>query len=114
LGGLGGVVRWTAMAFDPPAAALPLLQGLHGLSFAATHLGAMHYLAQAAPARRGATAQGDFVALQGIVFAVAMGLSGGLVEAYGNHAYGAMAVAAAVGAACAVWALGRRPAEPAV
>jgi PPP family 3-phenylpropionic acid transporter len=113
LGGLGGVVRWTAMAFDPPAAALPLLQVLHALSFAATHLGTMHYLAQAAPARRGATAQGDFVALQGIVFAVAMGLSGGLVEAYGSRAYAAMAASAAVGAVLAAWAFGRRRA-PAV
>jgi MFS transporter, PPP family, 3-phenylpropionic acid transporter len=114
LGGLGGVVRWTAMAFDPPTAALPLLQGLHALSFAATHLGTMHYLAQAAPARRGATAQGDLVAVQGIVFAVAMSLSGGLVEAYGSRAYGAMAAAAAVGAGFAAWALGRRRREPAV
>jgi PPP family 3-phenylpropionic acid transporter len=114
LGGLGGVVRWTAMAFDPPTAALPLLQGLHALSFAATHLGTMHYLAQVAPARRGATAQGDFVAVQGIVFAAAMGLSGGLVEAYGSHAYGAMAAAAAVGAVFAAWALGRGRGQPAV
>jgi hypothetical protein len=74
----------------------------------------MHYLAQAAPARRGATAQGDFVAVQGIVFAVAMGLSGGLVEAYGSRAYGAMAAAAAAGAVLATWALVRRRREPAV
>jgi PPP family 3-phenylpropionic acid transporter len=114
LGGLGGVVRWTAMAFDPPTAALPLLQGLHALSFAATHLGTMHYLAQAAPARRGATAQGDLVAVQGIVFAAAMSLSGGLVGAYGSRAYGAMAAAAAVGAGFAAWALGRRRREPTV
>ena len=114
LGGLGAVVRWTAMAFDPPAVMLPLLQGLHALSFAATHLGTMHYLAQATSAGRGATAQGDLVAVQGIVFAVAMGASGGLVEAYGSHAYGAMAAAAAVGAAFAAWALGRRDSEPAV
>ncbi len=114
LGGLGGVVRWTVMAFDPPDAALPLLQALHALSFAATHLGTMHYLAQAAPTRRGATAQGDFVALQGIVFAAAMSLSGALVAAYGPHAYAAMAAAAAAGAGAAAWALGRRPREPAV
>jgi PPP family 3-phenylpropionic acid transporter len=114
LGGLGGVIRWTAMAFDPPTAALPALQGLHALSFAATHLGTMHYLAQAAPARRGATAQGDLVAVQGIVFALAMSLSGGLVEAYGSRAYGAMAAAAAAGAGLAAWALGRRRREPAV
>jgi hypothetical protein len=74
----------------------------------------MHFLAQTVPAHRGATAQGDFVALQGIVFAVAMGLSGGLVEAYGSRAYGAMAAAAAVGAVLAAWVLGRRRREPAV
>jgi PPP family 3-phenylpropionic acid transporter len=114
VGGIGGVVRWTAMAFDPPIAALPLLQGLHGLSFAATHLGTMHYLAQAAPARRGATAQGDFVAVQGIVFAGAMSLSGVLVGAYGSLAYAAMAAAAAVGALVAGLALAWRGREPAM
>src|SRR5262249_42597911 len=108
LGGIGGVVRWTAMAFDPPFAALPLLQGLHALSFAATHLGTMHYLAQVAPARRGATAQGDFVAVQGIVFAGAMSLSGVLVGAYGSLAYAAMAAGAAVSALSAGLALGWR------
>ena len=41
---------------------LPLLQALHALSFAATHLGSMHFLARVAPAGRGATAQGDFAA----------------------------------------------------
>lgn len=113
LGGVGGVVRWTAMAFDPPTAALPLLQGLHALSFAATHLGAMHYLARAAPTRRGATAQGDFVAVQGIVFAGAMSLAGVLVAAYGSFAYAAMAVAAAAGALLAALALGWERREPA-
>jgi PPP family 3-phenylpropionic acid transporter len=107
LGGAGGAIRWTAMAFDPPTAALPLLQCLHALSFAATHLGTMHFLAQAADARRGATAQGDFVAVQGIVFAGAMGLSGVLVTAYGSLAYGAMAAACAAGTVLAGLALGR-------
>jgi PPP family 3-phenylpropionic acid transporter len=107
LGGIGGVVRWTAMAFDPPIAVLPLLQGLHALSFAATHLGTMHYLAHVAPARAGATAQGDFVAVQGIVFAGAMSLSGLMVGAYGDLAYAAMAAAAAIGALAVGLALGR-------
>jgi PPP family 3-phenylpropionic acid transporter len=109
LGGLGGVLRWSAMAFDPPTAALPPLQCLHALSFAATHLGAMHYMAQAVPAGRGATAQGDFAAVQGIVFAGAMSLSGALVSAYGSLAYGAMAATAAAGSALAVLARSRRP-----
>jgi hypothetical protein len=42
-----------------------------------------------------------------------MGLSGGLVEAYGSRAYAAMAASAAVGAVLAAWAFGRRRA-PAV
>src|ERR1700716_1111424 len=111
LGGIGGVIRWTAMAFDPPTAALPFLQGLHALSFAATHLGSMHFLARIAPAGRGATAQGDFATTQGIVFAAAMGLSGALVASYGSLAYGAMAAAAAAGVILTVvgLALERKP-----
>ncbi|HEY2136229.1 MAG TPA: MFS transporter, partial [Xanthobacteraceae bacterium] len=105
LGGLGGLIRWTAMAFDPPTSVLPFLQCLHALSFAATHLGSMHFLAQVAPARRGATAQGDFAATQGIVFAAAIGLSGVLVGSYGALAYAAMAAAAAGGAGFALAAL---------
>jgi PPP family 3-phenylpropionic acid transporter len=114
LGGIGGAVRWGVMALDPPTAALPPLQCLHALSFAATHLGAMHFMAQAVPAGRGATAQGDFVAVQGIVFAGAMSLSGVLVAAYGWLAYGAMAAAAAVGTLLAAAALRWRRGTPGV
>src|SRR5262249_18451988 len=46
LGAGGGVVRWGAMALDPPVALLPPLQCLHALSFGATHLGAMQFLAR--------------------------------------------------------------------
>jgi PPP family 3-phenylpropionic acid transporter len=112
LGGVGGAIRWGAMALDPPTAALPLLQCLHALSFAATHLGAMHFMAQAVPAGRGATAQGDFVAVQGIVFAGAMSLSGVLVAAYGGLAYAAMAGLAALGTLLAAAAFGWRRGTP--
>ena len=101
LGGLGAVLRWIAMAFDPPAILLPLLQCLHGLSFGATHLGAMDALSQLAH-RRGATAQGDFSAMQGGTFAAAMGASGVLVAAFGSAAYLAMAALAAAGVAIAL------------
>jgi PPP family 3-phenylpropionic acid transporter len=97
LGAFGAMLRWTAMAFDPPAALLPVLQCLHGLSFGATHLGAMHVLARLADRGGGATAQGDFSALQGVTFAAAMGLSGILVERLGSYAYLAMSLAAALG-----------------
>jgi PPP family 3-phenylpropionic acid transporter len=91
------MLRWTAMAFDSPAALLPMLQCLHALSFGATHLGAMHVLARLTGRSGGATAQGDFSALQGVTFAAAMGLSGVLVERFGSSAYLAMSLVAAFG-----------------
>ncbi len=99
LGALGAIVRWAAMAFDPPALMLPLLQCLHALSFGATHLGAMHALASLGADRQGATAQGDYSVVVAIVLAVEMSLAGVLVEAVGTYAYLAMAVSAAIAGA---------------
>jgi PPP family 3-phenylpropionic acid transporter len=99
LGAIGAVLRWTAMAFDPPVLLLPILQCLHGLSFGATHLGAMHFLAGFAAERQGATAQGDYSAVAAVVFAVEMGLAGVLVGQFGTYAYVAMAASALAGAA---------------
>lgn len=58
LAGGAAALRWTAMSFDPPFAALWPLQALHAVSFAAAHLGAMGFIATAAPPRLSASAQG--------------------------------------------------------
>ena len=97
LGAAGAVVRWSAMAFDPPPALLVPLQCLHALSFGATHLGALGFVARAAPAELGATAQGYLAVALGLVMAAAMGLSGVLYARFGGLAYGAMALTAAAG-----------------
>jgi len=97
LGAAGAVVRWAGMALDPPAALLAPLQCLHALSFAATFLGAVQFLARVAPEGEAATAQGDFSTLQSIVSAAATGLSGLLYGSFGALAYAAMAACAAVG-----------------
>jgi len=102
IGGAGGALRWLAMTFDPPALLLPWLQLLHGLSFGATHLGALGFVAQRAPAGKGATAQGHLSIALGIAMAAAMALSGWLYADYGSRAYAAMALIAAAGGACAV------------
>jgi MFS transporter, PPP family, 3-phenylpropionic acid transporter len=104
LGGAGAVVRWGAMAFDPPPALLPPLQCLHAFSFGATHLGAVAVVARRAPAELAATAQGYFAVALGLVMAAAMGVSGVLYARWGSLAYGAMALAAAAGAFFAVLA----------
>jgi PPP family 3-phenylpropionic acid transporter len=101
IGALGATLRWAGMALDPPVAVLPWLQLLHALSFGATHLGALTYLARNTPAGQSATAQGYLSIALGAAMAGAMGLSGVLYEAFGNRAYAAMALAAVVGGACA-------------
>jgi MFS transporter, PPP family, 3-phenylpropionic acid transporter len=97
IGAAGAVLRWGAMALDPPAALLPALQCLHGLSFGATHLGALGFVTRAAPVVLSATAQGYLAVALGLAMAAAMGVSGVLYERYGDAAYGAMALAAGAG-----------------
>ncbi len=104
IGAVGGLIRWTAMAFDPPVALLPALQVLHALSFGASHLGAMAFLARAVPRGLAASAQGTVSTLSGIVMAAATGLSGLLYAASGSLAYLAMAAMALAGLGCALLA----------
>ena len=102
LGAAGAVIRWSVMAFDPPALLLPGLQCLHALSFGAAHLGAMGFLARAAPPGLAATAQGYLALAMGIVMAVLMALSGLLYAVDGGLAYAAMALASGLGGAFAL------------
>jgi MFS transporter, PPP family, 3-phenylpropionic acid transporter len=110
-GAAGAVLRWTIMGFDPPFWALPFLQCLHGLSFGASHLGAIGFIAQNAPEGRGATAQGYFSVMQGITLGGCMLLAGLLYERVGVQSYWAMALAAGLGGIIALSVLrtvGRR------
>ena len=97
IGAAAAVFRWTVMAFDPPGGTLPALQALHGLSFGATHLGTIGYLANAAPKKLGATAQGYFYVVMSAVHAIMLGLSGFLYGALGDTAYLVMALVAFAG-----------------
>jgi PPP family 3-phenylpropionic acid transporter len=105
IGAVGAVLRWAAMAFNPAFVLLPALQCLHALSFGATHLGAVAFVARTAPADFGARAQGYVAVVQGLVMAGAMALSGALYARFGDLAYAAMAVMAGAGALCALAAL---------
>jgi PPP family 3-phenylpropionic acid transporter len=107
IGGLGAMIRWGAMALDPPMAALPALQVLHAASYGATHLGAMGYLARAVPRDQAATAQGLVATLSGVVTASATGLAGLAYAATGSLAYLMMAAMALIGLLSALYA-GRR------
>jgi len=85
-------VRWVLMAFDPPVAALFILQGMHAGSFAVTHMGTMKFIRQSVSPALAATGQGVFTALSaGVLTALAMFASGPLYAALGGMAYLAMA-----------------------
>ena len=91
------VVRWTAMAFAPPLPVLACLQLLHAASFAMQHLAAMMVLSRSVPPERSATAQSLHSALgQGVPGGLMMLLTGFLFARYGNAAFLAMAVCAAL------------------
>jgi PPP family 3-phenylpropionic acid transporter len=112
IGGLGGTLRWAVMATNPPMVTLPLLQCLHGLSFGATHLGAIGFVARTVPAGRAATAQGTLAVVLGGTMALSMAMSGELYGRFGDAAYAGMALAAAAGTVLAAIAWRRRMPQP--
>jgi MFS transporter, PPP family, 3-phenylpropionic acid transporter len=102
IGAASAVVRWIVMAFDPAFALLPIVQCLHGLSFGATHLGAIQFVAQMASNRRAAAAQGDFATILAIGGAATAAASGLLYDALGDRGYAVMAAMAVLGGACLI------------
>jgi PPP family 3-phenylpropionic acid transporter len=107
-GSVGAVVRWAGMAFDPAGGLLVALQCLHAFSFGATHLGALAFVARAAPAGLGASAQGYLAVAVAVVMAGAMAVSGELYARWQSGAYSAMAALAALGGLVLLAALGGR------
>ncbi|MBL8543597.1 MAG: MFS transporter [Hyphomonadaceae bacterium] len=103
LGAGGGVLRWLVMGFAPPLWALWPLQGMHAMSFAAAHVGAMRLIYREAPEHSQAMAQTLYAALSGgILIGAATMLSGALSDQVGARGYWAMAVIAAAGGTLAL------------
>ena len=106
--GAAGILRWGAMMADPTGWLLWPLQGLHALTFAIGHLGAVGFIAQAVPARFGAAAQGATGAMAvGLVMALAMVAAAAVYPALGGRTYFIGAALAALGLALCFW-LARR------
>jgi PPP family 3-phenylpropionic acid transporter len=105
LAGLAAAARWIGTGLTDALPAVAVLQALHGISFGAAHLGAMHWIARQVPPALSATAQSLYSA---IVFGLFLGVmlygAGWLYEALAGAAYLPMAAAGFVGATCA-WPL---------
>ena len=105
---LASAARWLALGVTTDLAALVVLQALHGLTFGAAHLGAMHFIARAVPANLTATAQSLHTAIAGgVIMAGAMSGAGWLYAALQGRAFLAMTALALAAALFAFW-LGRR------
>ncbi|WP_118135301.1 MFS transporter [Oceanicella sp. SM1341] len=103
LSGAAGVLRWGVMMADPEGAALWAAQGLHALTFAASHLGLMAFFQHAIPHRLAASAQGFAVQFLGnLVMAGSMALAGFAYPLMGGGIYGIAALLAGLGGLCAL------------
>mgnify|MGYP002713053514 CR=1 FL=1 len=95
---VAGVIRWTVLGVTTDLVWLFLVQALHAGTFAAAHLASVTFIGRSMPDHLGSTAQGLFDACaMGIVFAVAMWGGGTLYDAFGGHAFWAMAAMSGIG-----------------
>ena len=103
-GAAAGILRWTATAFTADLAILLALQVLHGLTFGAAHLGAMHFIARAVARPWSATAQVLYSAASGGV-GLGLGLlvAGQLYARFGFLSMLAMALVSTLALAGFVW-----------
>jgi PPP family 3-phenylpropionic acid transporter len=109
LGAIASMIRWIVMGLDPPLAALIPLQGLHGLTYGATQIGAFYFMTRAVPERQSGTAQALYASVTaGIGMGGAMLLAGHLYATHGGRTYWAMAAIAAVGLAASLVLRGMR------
>ena len=103
VGGIGAVIRWTALAALPPFAVLIPLQLLHSLSFATTFLGGMRFIQTIHGDDRAPTAQMIYMGLANApTYAAAVLISGPLYDRLGAPGYLAMTGVAGIGLALAV------------
>jgi PPP family 3-phenylpropionic acid transporter len=90
-GSLGAAVRLAVMALDPGLEVTFFLQAMHGLSFAAAHLGAMAALAALAPEEARGRAQGVHASVVALAVASATFVSGPIYREVGPLLFAAMA-----------------------
>jgi PPP family 3-phenylpropionic acid transporter len=91
LGSGAVMVRFTVLATDPGLATTFVTQALHGLTFAAAHLGTMAALAAQAPEGARGRAQGILGSVSALATATATIASGEIYRAAGPMVFAAMA-----------------------
>ena len=97
LAGAAGIARWTAMAASGALPVLVLAQALHGFTFGAAHLGAIHFIARHVSPAVSASAQSLYSAtVMGLGIGLAVFAVGPLYAASPSIAFLAMTVLSAL------------------
>ena len=107
-----GVLRWLVLGATTALPALVAVQVLHALTFGATHIAALHFIARQVPASFAATAQSLYSAtLVGTMMGLSTVASGWLYGALGGAAFTVMAGVSALGGGLALLARPRAGTE---
>lgn len=99
-----GVVRWLITGMASSLEVLFAVQLLHGMTYGAAHLAAMHFIQRTTPPDLSATGQSIYASTtMGVIMGGAMFASGPLYESFSGGAYNWMAGMAAVATLGAVF-----------
>jgi MFS transporter, PPP family, 3-phenylpropionic acid transporter len=102
--GVASIIRWGGMSLNPSLGVVIVLQMLHGLTYGAGHLGAIHFIARAVPTVGAGTAQALYSAIgSGFITGLATLASGYLYPVLGGQTFLAMGALAGVGLIAAIW-----------
>jgi PPP family 3-phenylpropionic acid transporter len=113
IGGVGAMIRWTALAYSPPLGWLFAVQALHAASFTATFLGSLRLIEELSPPQAASSAQSLNASIaNGVLTGLATIAAGPLFDAFGARGYLSMTLVALAGTLGALWLLRRmRPAR---
>jgi PPP family 3-phenylpropionic acid transporter len=101
---MAGIFRWVILANTTDVTILIATQWLHGLTFGAAHLAAIHHMLRTVPEHMSASAQSLYSGFAiGLVMGLMMLVTGWLYEGYGRSAFYAMILLSAAGGATALW-----------
>lgn len=86
------VLRWAAMAINPPLSLLVPLQLLHAMTYGGSHVAAIHFMHQAVPRSGSGSAQALYATVaSGIAMGISTLIAGRLYASYGGGSYAGMA-----------------------
>jgi PPP family 3-phenylpropionic acid transporter len=111
---IAALIRFTAMAFDPPVAVLFGLQTLHAVTYGVGYFGVVHFIANWTGEDIAAEAQGFATMLQQATLVVTLAGFGWLVAHVGVASYFAISVLSLLGIGCVLLSLRLRPPKDAV